>query len=340
MNSEVTPLMSIIVPCYNMERYLPNMMNSVLNQTYPSIEVLAVDDGSQDDTLAILRRYETRFEECGYKLIVIHKKNGGAASAINAALPLFSGEYLMWVDGDDILLPNNVKKKVDFLQNHPEYGFVLCKGVVVFEDDISTPCLPMWRVKPAGEDTLFEDLVMERNVVYGPGVVAVRAEAIRSSIPSLHIFESVQGQNWQLMLPLAYRECCGYIDEILFKCVAHTDSHSRRERTYKECIQRQYDFQELICITIESIPDINDIEIEKWHRKVALKHARNRLREAYRENNRVDIDKFRNEIARCGEYNLEDKWRPLWFITKTKNAVVERFKAKIVKQKLESILKK
>lgn len=89
---------SIIIPAYNTEEYMAECLDSILNQTLKEIEIIVVDDGSADGTLAILRDYEKRFPE---KIRVFHKENGGQASARNVALKYAQGEYLGFVDSDD-----------------------------------------------------------------------------------------------------------------------------------------------------------------------------------------------------------------------------------------------
>lgn len=89
---------SIIIPAYNTEEYMAECLESILNQTLKEIEVIIVDDGSVDGTLAILREYEKNYPE---KIRVFHKENGGQASARNVALKYAQGEYLGFVDSDD-----------------------------------------------------------------------------------------------------------------------------------------------------------------------------------------------------------------------------------------------
>jgi len=92
-----SPLISIIVPIYNVEQYLENCIKSILNQTYKNIEAILVDDGSPDGSGAICDKYAA----LDPRIKVIHKKNGGVSSARNAGLKAACGEYIGWVDPDD-----------------------------------------------------------------------------------------------------------------------------------------------------------------------------------------------------------------------------------------------
>lgn len=89
---------SIIVPAYNTENYIKNCVESLINQSLKEIEIIIVDDGSVDNTLQLLREYEDKYPSM---VRVLHKENGGQASARNLALPYAKGEYLGFIDSDD-----------------------------------------------------------------------------------------------------------------------------------------------------------------------------------------------------------------------------------------------
>ncbi len=93
------PLISLIIPAYNVEKYLDNCLGSVTAQTYGNLEIILVDDGSKDTSGAICDRWAERDD----RIQVIHKKNGGLSSARNAGLDRAKGEFIMFVDGDDLL---------------------------------------------------------------------------------------------------------------------------------------------------------------------------------------------------------------------------------------------
>lgn len=91
------PTISVIVPVYNVERYLRKCLDSVVNQTLKNIEVIIVDDGSDDGSAAIADEYAQRYEQ----FTCIHKTNGGLASARSSGLEIASGEYIVFLDSDD-----------------------------------------------------------------------------------------------------------------------------------------------------------------------------------------------------------------------------------------------
>ena len=94
-------LVSIITPCFNGEKLIFRLLDSVLKQDYQQIEMIVVDDGSMDKSKDVILSYVDKFTNRGYKLCYLYQNNSGQASAINKALPLVKGEFIAWPDCDD-----------------------------------------------------------------------------------------------------------------------------------------------------------------------------------------------------------------------------------------------
>jgi glycosyltransferase involved in cell wall biosynthesis len=105
------PLISVIVPVYNVEPYLRKCVDSILNQTYRNLEVILVDDGSPDNCGAICDEYAAR----DTRIKVIHKTNGGLSDARNAGLDIMAGDYVAFVDSDDWIEPSMYKRLLALL---------------------------------------------------------------------------------------------------------------------------------------------------------------------------------------------------------------------------------
>lgn len=99
-------LISVVVPIYNVEKYLKKCIDSILAQTYRHLEIILVDDGSPDNCGAICDNYA---QEDG-RVLVIHKKNGGLSSARNAGLEIAKGELIVFIDSDDWIDANYIEK--------------------------------------------------------------------------------------------------------------------------------------------------------------------------------------------------------------------------------------
>lgn len=146
------PLVSVIVAAYNVERYLPAALESVLAQTYKNLEILVVDDGSTDKTPGICDTYARKDS----RIRVIHKENGGLSDARNAALPVASGDYIAYLDGDDRMQPCMIEAMVRacLLTDAP---VAAVKYRAVREDGAKTPSDAACCGQPAGPEEAASD---------------------------------------------------------------------------------------------------------------------------------------------------------------------------------------
>jgi glycosyltransferase involved in cell wall biosynthesis len=101
------PLVSILIPAYNAERWIGEAIKSALDQTWPNKEIIVVDDGSRDGTLSVARQFDSK------GVSIVSQSNQGASAARNRALNLAQGDYLQWLDADDLLAPDKVQKQMD-----------------------------------------------------------------------------------------------------------------------------------------------------------------------------------------------------------------------------------
>lgn len=106
---------SILIPAYNAERWVGSALQSALDQSWPTIEIIVVDDGSTDQTLAVAKRYESA------KVKVMRQENRGAAAARNTALREAQGDFLQYLDADDLLSADKTKEQLTLLQENPDY---------------------------------------------------------------------------------------------------------------------------------------------------------------------------------------------------------------------------
>jgi glycosyltransferase involved in cell wall biosynthesis len=112
----VYPLISVIIPCYNHGRYLHESITSVLSQNYSAVEIVVVDDGSTDTTREIAEQYNT--------VKYIYQDNQGLSAARNKGIRYSSGQYLVFLDADDWLLPKALERNAYYLRQNPELAFV------------------------------------------------------------------------------------------------------------------------------------------------------------------------------------------------------------------------
>ncbi|MFN5814490.1 MAG: glycosyltransferase family 2 protein, partial [Pseudanabaena sp.] len=120
-------LVSILIPCYNSEKWIAETLKSALDQTWQNIEIILVDDGSTDNSLSIARSYESS------RLKVITQENRGASSARNRALKEAQGDFIQYLDANDLLNPQKIEAQVLLLQQN-ESGILGACGTVHFFD--------------------------------------------------------------------------------------------------------------------------------------------------------------------------------------------------------------
>ncbi len=120
---EKNSLVSIIIPTYNRANLVQRAIKSVLTQTYKNIEIIVVDDGSEDNTEEIVREFND--ERIKY---IRNKENKGVAASRNIGLKFSKGKYITFLDSDDEFLPEKIEKQVEFLKQREELDFVVCEG--------------------------------------------------------------------------------------------------------------------------------------------------------------------------------------------------------------------
>ena len=125
---------SIIIPVYNVEKYLRECLNSIINQTYTNWEAICINDGSPDNSLEILKEYAQKDE----RFIIIDKENGGVSAARNDALKRVTGEYITLVDPDDYIDPNTFEIIIKAAQENSD-AELICFGAKILDERNSTP---------------------------------------------------------------------------------------------------------------------------------------------------------------------------------------------------------
>jgi len=127
---EIMPKISIIIPVYNAEKFISETIESVIAQTYQDWEIIAVDDGSTDKTPEILKEYEKKLSK---KLRVITQKNSGVSIARNTGIAAAKGEYIAFLDHDDLWMPEKLEKQIKLLDSNKELGLVYSDSYMIDE---------------------------------------------------------------------------------------------------------------------------------------------------------------------------------------------------------------
>lgn len=243
-----TPLVTIITPCYNGEKFLNQYFESILTQTYPNLELIFVNDGSTDRTEKIALSYQDALEGRGIVFKYLQQPNGGQASAMNTGFREMTGKYLVWPDSDDWLDPDSIEKRVKFLETHCEFDFVRSSGCFFHLGTKERLGSVNFYGDASGSD-IFLDLIQE-NTFCACGCYMIKTAMLREIYPDLTIYETKVGQNWQILIPIAGKGRCGFIDEEQYHIAIRQDSHSRSNRTLEEEVARQMGLKNVLLIGI------------------------------------------------------------------------------------------
>jgi len=163
-----SPLVSVVMAAYNNGQYVREAADSVLAQDYPALELVIVNDGSQDDTRDVLARYDD-----DPRVTVIHQENAGQTAAKNNGLAATRGELVGFCDADNIWLPGKLARQVPALLARPEVGVVY--GEISLIDAEGQPLPPVTRTRHSGRITA--PLLLDNFVTFN--TTLVRGEIIR-----------------------------------------------------------------------------------------------------------------------------------------------------------------
>lgn len=274
------PKVSILMACYNGERFIDRSFNSILAQTWPNIELIFVDDGSTDNSFQKAQSYINRFVRRNYCLRIFHQDNLGAASAVFNASLKASGKYLQILDVDDMIMPDSCCLQAEFLELNPHCNVVRTNGYIVSEDNITSQERLIELNAKSINSNIFIDLITG-DANNWAGAYMVRADLHRRFYDS-HVFPiSRYGQNLQFILPQVVNSPSGFIDKPLFKYVRHLGSHSNQQNYEKqmENLQGYWDIRrkmlKILSISDKKILDICEISYLRRAFQIALDFQKN-----------------------------------------------------------------
>ncbi len=273
---------SVVTPVYNGAAYVGRLLESVLAQTWPQVEMILSDDGSQDRTVETARSFQERFEARGYSLQIVTGPHKNASAAINRALPMVTGEFLVWPDSDDALDPESLRRRAEFLRANPRYQCV--RSLARYRNEDGSPA-PRQEVMERGDgEELFFPVLWGRSFVCC-GCYMLRCGAFFSIYPQRRIPEYDVGQNFQMLLPVLYAHRCPTLQEALYTVYVRPDSHSRRVLTQGEEEAKYAAFEALVdeiagICRVSGLEERLQIECWKRRRRYALRKRWRRKREA------------------------------------------------------------
>lgn len=289
-------MVSVVIPCYNQGRFLGEAIDSVLAQTHRSVEIIVVDDGSTDDTSVVARRYD------GVRCF--SQANQGQGAARNLGLTHVTGEYVVFLDADDRLLPDAFEIGLRHLAAHPDCAFTAGRCLVLGPDGTRQDGL----YEPVVERDHYR-MLLRNNYIWMPGTVLFRTAVVRQ----VGGFKTtVSGaEDYDLYLRLARRHSVWCHDQIVAEYRQHETNTSRRpmlmirsslrvmhgqrawikgdaeaERAWREGVQRsQNEYGEQLATAVRTHVRAGEwrlaiaglVGLLQYHPRGFLRHARRKL---------------------------------------------------------------
>lgn len=224
------PLVSIIMPAYNAAAYIGEAIESVLAQDHPNKELIVIDDGSEDGTLARLSTY-------GDRLTLITQQNQGSAAARNAGLDAARGQYIAFLDSDDVWLPGKLKLQVAYLQRNPEIEMVFSRWGI-WKPDHGGKFPPPTQVATAlnGDPDALPSIVPERSgwlynrLLFSSLLHTITVVVRRSLVESVGRFDTdlKRGQDYDYWIRASRHTPIHQIDRVLALYRVHGQGCIRR----------------------------------------------------------------------------------------------------------------
>lgn len=304
-NKMVIGLVTIIVPCYNSEKYLDTCFESLLSQDYENVQLIVVNDGSIDNSEKIILRYAEQIKTKGWEFVYKYQNNQGAAAAVNNVLKDVKGEYLMLYDADDIIYANNISCKVAAFIDENDCGAVVSSGYYFYEHTGKKApfCIDEKYIKEKG---WFNALLYEHAYNWA-GTYMIKTEVLFNELCGKDIYVSKYGQNLQVLLPVVYRHKVAFIKEPLMEYIVRNNSVS-----HSQSIDRQLELQKGFYLNRKETimrMDLEEDDKTKIIDELSAWNSRKCFIFAYSNGLKKEMKKQKDFLKKIGKYTIKDRVR-------------------------------
>jgi glycosyltransferase involved in cell wall biosynthesis len=208
---------SAIVPVYNCAQYVGKAIESILAQTYRAQEIIVVDDGSTDNTREALEPYKD-------SIIYVYQKNAGEPAARNTGIRHSTGEYIAYLDADDLWLPDKLQLQMEYFRTHPQCDLVYT-DMMTFDDQGIIECsVRSSRARVYSSGKIFPQLF--RETLFGSGSVVLRKAAAEKAGGFDETF--FVGSDYEMWLRMSRSFEFGYVDKPLLMYRQHRDMSTQK----------------------------------------------------------------------------------------------------------------
>ncbi len=203
------PIISVVIPCYNAEKYIKETIESVLNQDNENFELIIVDDGSQDDSEKIIKSFKDK------RIRYIYQKNAGVSAARNKGITNAFGRYIAFLDSDDLFLEANLRKKIEILESNKSISLI--HSAEIKFDTFTQEIIEI--VKGKQGEVLDDLLSLSTNVIHSPSSV-IASKAVLDKLGGFDPNLSTSA-DWDMWVRLASITSFAYLEEPLVKYRVH-----------------------------------------------------------------------------------------------------------------------
>lgn len=278
--SSPIPLVSVIIPAYNHEKYVQETIKSIVDQTYQNIELIIIDDGSKDNTFKKINELKEICEKRFKRTVVETQENQGTTITLNRLISLSNGEFIYPIASDDIAKKDAIETEVNFLVQNPDYSLVV--GDNEFIDSQGKKCYwdkeqnIFYDEKSAAYHTFSEYLNIDKQRFKEENFGTYRTLCVNNYIPNGYlirksIFETIGNftpeaplEDWWLMLQISKYSKMKFINKILFSYRWHglNTAASREKMISMTDITRNWEENNLKKINLKKVyPEVKEIAI-------------------------------------------------------------------------------
>jgi glycosyltransferase involved in cell wall biosynthesis len=229
------PKVSVCVPSYNHSRYLSATLDSILAQTFQDFEIVIVDDGSTDGSLAIAEKYAAEHPSIVRLFTHPEHKNLGISTTVNLAFNNIRGQYWMGLPSDDLLYPEKLERQVHFLDHNPEYGWVYSYADFIDEEGRPLRHRGLFGIDITKDNDPFDTLIRRNKI---PGMTALMRSEVSSNV-GLHESGLIYS-DWHYWIRMTAAAKVGFINEPLIHYRIHETNTSLgvdAETNTQRCIE-------------------------------------------------------------------------------------------------------
>ena len=238
------PLVSVIIPAYNHEKYIIDCLKSVINQTYSNIEIIVINDGSTDSTERVIREF---INSTDIDIDFISKKNEGICKTINKGLNIAKGKYISFLASDDMFAPQMIKKQVEFMENNKNISLVCTDAYFINIDKLTNKKYTDYKpiIKKCFKNGIQNKDIYEV-LLTGNIIIALTTLIRRECFEVLGLFdETLKYGDYDMWLRIAQEYPIGFIDEPLGYYRIHDINFSNKNllvylRTTIQILRKQF----------------------------------------------------------------------------------------------------